>query len=53
MEPFAGALMTGSGSAVFGIFDHPKTRDDAYAKLKGTGACEWFSCETVNQWEEF
>ena len=45
----AGALMTGSGSAVFGIFESRVARDRAWEQLQGTAGCEWFSCETMNE----
>lgn len=55
-----GSLMTGSGSAVFGIFEDARKRDLAYRDLSERAAsvkdrddplygCRILSCETVNQ----
>ncbi len=43
-----GARMTGSGSAVFGIFADRDCRDKAAAALAG-GPWQCFSCTTVNE----
>ncbi len=58
-----GSLMTGSGSAVFGIFEDPEQRDRAFAELSEKAAgqtdpeaplygCRICSCEMVNMQQE-
>ncbi len=42
-----GALMTGSGSCVFGLFEDVATRDRAYATLKEE--YDVYSCEAINR----
>lgn len=37
----AGALLCGSGSAVFGVFDSPEVADGAFATLQGQGIRSW------------
>ena len=46
----AGTLLSGSGSAVFGIYPDPLTRDRAFAALKE--GFRVFSCETVNRGDD-
>lgn len=43
-----GAMMSGSGPTVFGIFEDKKTAGDAYAKLKEEGAYQVFLTEVLN-----
>ena len=42
-----GALVTGSGSAVFGVFNKKNTQNQAYKELKCLQIGEIFSCETL------
>jgi len=55
-----GSLMTGSGSAVFGIFEDGKTRGEAFRRLSGLAGsekneenalygCRIWSCEMINR----
>ena len=41
-----GSLMTGSGSAVFGVFDHPQKANDALEIIKKDYAQAWV-CDPV------
>ena len=42
-----GALVTGSGSAVFGVFNKKNTQNQAYKDLKCLQIGEIFSCKTL------
>ncbi len=44
-----GSLMTGSGSAVYGIFADPEERDCAQKVLRESGEGEVLACEAVNR----
>ena len=46
-----GALLAGSGSSVFGIFDDEAARDRALGKLRREAGWRVFSCRTVSQAE--
>lgn len=46
-----GSRMTGSGSAVFGLFDGAQQRDLAFVALRNLPGCRVFRCETLNEWE--
>ena len=46
-----GALMTGSGSAIYGIFSDISSRDTACSLLAGDGDYALYPCEMVNEWE--
>ena len=48
-----GALLAGSGSSVFGIFDDEAARDRALDNLKCEAGWRVFSCETVSRDEYF
>lgn len=43
----AGALLSGSGSAVFGVYATKKRRDDALAALAGEGSWQLLPCEVL------
>lgn len=43
----AGALLAGSGAAIFGVFADDAARDDAAARLAGDSSWQVFSCETL------
>jgi 4-diphosphocytidyl-2-C-methyl-D-erythritol kinase len=44
-----GALLAGSGSSVFGVFDDEAARDRALDKLKSEAGWRIFSCETISR----
>jgi 4-diphosphocytidyl-2-C-methyl-D-erythritol kinase len=46
-----GALLAGSGSSVFGIFDDEAARDRALGNLRGEAGWRIFSCHTVSRAE--
>ena len=46
-----GALLAGSGSSVFGIFDDEAARDRALGSLRSEAGWRIFSCRTVSQTE--
>jgi 4-diphosphocytidyl-2-C-methyl-D-erythritol kinase len=46
-----GALLAGSGSSVFGVFDNETARDGAVDKLKCEARWKVFSCETLGRAE--
>ena len=46
-----GALLAGSGSSVFGIFDDEAARDRALVKLRGESGWRVFSCCTLSRAE--
>ena len=46
-----GALLAGSGSSVFGIFDDEAARDRALVKLRSEAGWRIFSCRTVSRTE--
>ena len=46
-----GALLAGSGSSVFGIFDDEAARDRAFGQLKREAGWRIFSCRTVSRAE--
>ena len=48
-----GALLAGSGSSVFGVFDDEVARDRALDNLKREAGWRVFSCETVSRDEYF
>ena len=48
-----GALLAGSGSSVFGVFDDEATRDRALDNLKCEAGWRVFSCETISRVEYF
>ena len=48
-----GALLAGSGSSVFGVFDDEAARDRALDNLKCEAGWRVFSCETVSRDEYF
>jgi len=48
-----GALLAGSGSSVFGVFDDEAARDRALDNLKCEAGWRVFSCETVSRVEYF
>ena len=48
-----GALLAGSGSSVFGVFDDEVARNRAFDKLKCETGWRVFSCETVSRDEYF
>jgi 4-diphosphocytidyl-2-C-methyl-D-erythritol kinase len=48
-----GALLAGSGSSVFGVFDDEVARDRALDNLKCEAGWRVFSCETVSRDEYF
>lgn len=48
-----GALLAGSGSSVFGVFDDEAARDRALENLKCEAGWRVFSCETVSRYEYF
>lgn len=48
-----GALLAGSGSSVFGVFDDEAARDRALDNLKCEAGWRIFSCETVSRVEYF
>ena len=48
-----GALLAGSGSSVFGIFDDEAARDRALDNLKCEAGWRVFSCETISRDEYF
>jgi len=48
-----GALLAGSGSSVFGVFDDEVARDRALDNLKSETGWRVFSCETVSRDEYF
>ena len=48
-----GALLAGSGSSVFGVFDDEAARDRALDSLKCETGWRVFSCETVSRDEYF
>jgi len=48
-----GALLAGSGSSVFGVFDDEASRNDALGKLKCEAGWRTFSCETISRDEYF
>ncbi len=48
-----GALLAGSGSSVFGVFDSEAARDRALEKLRCEAGWKVFSCETISRDEYF
>jgi 4-diphosphocytidyl-2-C-methyl-D-erythritol kinase len=44
----AGSLLSGSGSTVFGIFEDPKTAQEAYSSLLKKGSWDVFLTETID-----
>ncbi|HZI59887.1 MAG TPA: 4-(cytidine 5'-diphospho)-2-C-methyl-D-erythritol kinase [Pyrinomonadaceae bacterium] len=48
-----GALLAGSGSSVFGIFDDEAARDRALVKLRSETGWRVFSCRTLSRAEYF
>ena len=48
-----GALLAGSGSSVFGVFDDEAARDRALDNLKCEAGWRVFSCETISRDEYF
>ena len=48
-----GALLAGSGSSVFGVFDNVAARDRAVDKLRCEAGWKVFSCETLGRAEYF
>jgi 4-diphosphocytidyl-2-C-methyl-D-erythritol kinase len=48
-----GALLAGSGSSVFGVFDDEAARDRAVDNLRGEAGWKVFSCETLSRTEYF
>jgi 4-diphosphocytidyl-2-C-methyl-D-erythritol kinase len=46
-----GALLAGSGSSVFGVFDNETARDSAVDKLRCEARWKVFSCETLGRAE--
>ena len=48
-----GALLAGSGSSVFGVFDDEALRNDALGNLKSEAGWRTFSCETISRDEYF
>ncbi len=48
-----GALLAGSGSSVFGIFDNEKARDRALGNLRCEPGWRVFSCDTLSRVEYF
>jgi 4-diphosphocytidyl-2-C-methyl-D-erythritol kinase len=46
-----GALLAGSGSSVFGVFDNERARDGAVDKLRCEARWKVFSCETLGRAE--
>ena len=48
-----GALLAGSGSSVFGVFDSEAARDRALKNLKSEAGWKVFSCETISREEYF
>jgi len=48
-----GALLAGSGSSVFGVFDDEALRNDALENLKWEAGWRTFSCETISRDEYF
>lgn len=48
-----GALLSGSGSAVFGIFEDSKGAEQAYARCREEEGWETFLTETVTHFSEF
>ena len=48
-----GALLAGSGSSVFGVFDSEVARDRVVDNLKGEAGWRVFSCETLSREEYF
>ena len=44
-----GALLAGSGSSVFGVFDSEAARDRGLDNLKGEAGWRVFSCETISR----
>ena len=48
-----GALLAGSGSSVFGVFDDEAARDRAFDNVKGESGWRVFSCETISRVEYF
>ncbi len=45
----AGALLSGSGAALFGVFEDEAARDDAAAGLARESSWQVFSCETLTR----
>ena len=48
-----GALLAGSGSSVFGVFDGEAARDRGLKNLKSEAGWKVFSCETISREEYF
>ena len=48
-----GALLAGSGSSVFGVFDDEELRNHALDNLKSEAGWRTFSCETISRDEYF
>lgn len=48
-----GALLAGSGSSVFGVFDDEKSRDRALDNLKSEAGWKVFPCHTLSRAEYF
>ena len=48
-----GALLAGSGSSVFGVFDDKAARDRGVDNLRGEAGWKVFSCETLSRTEYF
>lgn len=48
-----GALLAGSGSSVFGVFDDQAARDRVVDNLRGEAGWKVFSCETLSRTEYF
>lgn len=48
-----GALLAGSGSSVFGVFDDEESRDGALEKLKREAGWKVFPCHTLSRVEYF
>jgi 4-diphosphocytidyl-2-C-methyl-D-erythritol kinase len=48
-----GALLAGSGSSVFSVFDDEAARDRAFDNVKGESGWRVFSCETISRVEYF
>ncbi|NIQ02256.1 MAG: hypothetical protein GWM98_19215, partial [Nitrospinaceae bacterium] len=52
-EGAKGALLSGSGSTVFGIFDHLDQAKRAYAEIGKTTGGELFLTETITNFSDF